>query len=497
MRIVSPEMSRWAENKPLLEKKNGLLAYLDTNTLDLTKGEHRLLVLQIALKCADISNPCRPWEISRKWSFKVCDEFFRQGDYERKLNLPVTALCDRHTISIPKIQTGFFKFVVAPLIAEWHRFLHNDLSSQMSQNLLYNQCKWEMLLAQEIAEETRTEISDAELVEDELDTSPGIDISESAEQLLPLRRGSLNPAQVPSDKYKDHLSLGEQCDHHAAADPVHLSTECLRPDSSIASITTPRQATRLSCVLKDGPGWKLIRQQTFPPLEATPRPRPAARHVSDEDAIYPSQHTKTEYGQNYTDAASSGLSSIYKKNDSDKTDNENASEDKVDIGECSSNLEKENLDSTTASGRRGSAPEASALLRHNLSATELHCAGTVEDPAPAPQPHHLRRRKSMPTEMLSTGKECWSQRRGSAPAPVEISQLRGLASLAAMRLSVPGGRRKPNPITSCQQWLAKTTYTVQERTTHLPRRSSLPVEVYPALSLHAEISAPAFCFRGY
>lgn len=70
------------------------------------KSEHRHLVLQIALKCADISNPCRPWEISRKWSLKVCEEFFRQGDYERRLNLPVTALCDRHTTSIPKIQTG-------------------------------------------------------------------------------------------------------------------------------------------------------------------------------------------------------------------------------------------------------------------------------------------------------------------------------------------------------------------------------------------------------
>lgn len=76
--------------------------------MDLSKKEHRHLVLQIALKCADISNPCRPWEISRKWSLKVCEEFFRQGDYERKLNLPVTALCDRHTTSIPKIQTGMF-----------------------------------------------------------------------------------------------------------------------------------------------------------------------------------------------------------------------------------------------------------------------------------------------------------------------------------------------------------------------------------------------------
>jgi hypothetical protein len=70
------------------------------------RPEVRHFVLQIALKCADICNPCRPWDISRKWSLKVCEEFFRQGDYERQLSLPVTPLCDRYSSSVPKIQTG-------------------------------------------------------------------------------------------------------------------------------------------------------------------------------------------------------------------------------------------------------------------------------------------------------------------------------------------------------------------------------------------------------
>lgn len=72
----------------------------------MTQPEVRHFVCQISLKCADICNPCRPWEISRKWSMKVCEEFFRQGDYERQLNLPVTSLCDRYSTSVPKIQTG-------------------------------------------------------------------------------------------------------------------------------------------------------------------------------------------------------------------------------------------------------------------------------------------------------------------------------------------------------------------------------------------------------
>ena len=68
--------------------------------------EDRYFILQIAFKCADISNPCRPWDVSKKWSQKVCEEFFRQGDYERQLNLPVTPVCDRQSISVPKIQAG-------------------------------------------------------------------------------------------------------------------------------------------------------------------------------------------------------------------------------------------------------------------------------------------------------------------------------------------------------------------------------------------------------
>ncbi len=58
------------------------------------------------MKCADICNPCRQWDVSRQWSEMVCEEFFHQGDTERKLSLPVTPLCDRQKTTIAKIQSG-------------------------------------------------------------------------------------------------------------------------------------------------------------------------------------------------------------------------------------------------------------------------------------------------------------------------------------------------------------------------------------------------------
>lgn len=48
-----------------------LQRYLDASNFDMRDPEHRHFSLQIALKCADICNPCRPWDISRKWSHKV------------------------------------------------------------------------------------------------------------------------------------------------------------------------------------------------------------------------------------------------------------------------------------------------------------------------------------------------------------------------------------------------------------------------------------------
>ena len=88
-------------NPPFISQK-----HIDEKTLDLRLGEHRQFILQIALKCADISNPTRPWDISHKWSLKVCDEFFRQGEFERQLGLPVTSICDQQSTSVAKIQVG-------------------------------------------------------------------------------------------------------------------------------------------------------------------------------------------------------------------------------------------------------------------------------------------------------------------------------------------------------------------------------------------------------
>ncbi|XP_053652437.1 uncharacterized protein [Cherax quadricarinatus] len=133
--------------------------YLDADSFDMNDPEHRHFSLQIALKCADICNPCRPWEISRKWSHKICDEFYRQGDYERQLNLRITPQCDRYVTSIAKIQIGFIKFVVSPLFVAWDSWLNTSLSTSMVTHMNRNLVLWEEQLAREAAEVAATQLS--------------------------------------------------------------------------------------------------------------------------------------------------------------------------------------------------------------------------------------------------------------------------------------------------------------------------------------------------
>ncbi|KAG9334721.1 hypothetical protein JZ751_007256 [Albula glossodonta] len=116
--------------------------HLDKQDLNLGNASHRHFILQMALKCADICNPCRPWELSKQWSEKVTEEFFHQGDIERKLKLEISPLCDSQSNSVGNIQRGFMAFVVEPLFLEWARFSDTRLSQTMLEHLRHNKARW-------------------------------------------------------------------------------------------------------------------------------------------------------------------------------------------------------------------------------------------------------------------------------------------------------------------------------------------------------------------
>ena len=63
---------------------------------------------------ADISNPTKEFDVYKTWTDTLFNEFFEQGDLEKKANLPVSMFCDRDTTNIAKTQKGFLNFVIKP-----------------------------------------------------------------------------------------------------------------------------------------------------------------------------------------------------------------------------------------------------------------------------------------------------------------------------------------------------------------------------------------------
>lgn len=79
-----------------------------------TKFDRQQEILNFLIHMADISNPGKKFEISRTWTYMVMEEFFLQGDLEKKEKLPVSFLCDRETTNIPKSQVMFISNIVLP-----------------------------------------------------------------------------------------------------------------------------------------------------------------------------------------------------------------------------------------------------------------------------------------------------------------------------------------------------------------------------------------------
>ncbi|KAH0789432.1 3'5'-cyclic nucleotide phosphodiesterase family protein [Histomonas meleagridis] len=92
-------------------------AELDKGKLDISGNEeHKLMIMKIILKCGDISNVSRPFELADKWCDVLCEEFFRQGDLELENGMELTSpLNDREHNDKPKSQISFYNFVCLPL----------------------------------------------------------------------------------------------------------------------------------------------------------------------------------------------------------------------------------------------------------------------------------------------------------------------------------------------------------------------------------------------
>jgi hypothetical protein len=76
--------------------------------------DERIMILSNALHFADISNQTKKWDVCFKWTEYLYEEFWKQGDRERELGLPLGFLTDRYKTNISNSQVSFIDSFVKP-----------------------------------------------------------------------------------------------------------------------------------------------------------------------------------------------------------------------------------------------------------------------------------------------------------------------------------------------------------------------------------------------
>lgn len=99
------------------------------------------LLLQVAMKCADLGHLTSVWQVHVQWVRRLEEEFFAQGDKEKTLGLlPVSFLMDREKPGASHTQVGFFDLVALPLFRALVRAL--PAAEPMLQGAVANYQRW-------------------------------------------------------------------------------------------------------------------------------------------------------------------------------------------------------------------------------------------------------------------------------------------------------------------------------------------------------------------
>ncbi|OMJ91258.1 hypothetical protein SteCoe_6236 [Stentor coeruleus] len=119
--ILATDMSKHFE---LLGQFRG--KYKTPESFELTNNDMKIELFRLIIKAADIGHAAKSIDLHNNWCRRVVEEFYTQGDLEKKLGLSVSMYCDRETTDISKSQAGFIKNIVLPLFCAVNFVLDSD-----------------------------------------------------------------------------------------------------------------------------------------------------------------------------------------------------------------------------------------------------------------------------------------------------------------------------------------------------------------------------------
>ena len=179
------------------------------------------LIHRMLLHAADISNPCRPWKLAKRWSECIVEEFFNQGVLEKIHGYAISPNMDRNTVSQVQISLGFVDTMVLPFFEELVHFLPK--SHVLVDQLLKNRCGWQaMTLAHSNVSRCLTDektLSDyhhnryrreTTVVSSLASSSSELEIISSSDEFIPSSREKVSSMQNPSSNTEKKMDTLRQ-----------------------------------------------------------------------------------------------------------------------------------------------------------------------------------------------------------------------------------------------------------------------------------------------
>jgi hypothetical protein len=139
--ILATDMAKHSDIVAELQALLGNDALEDDLLMSHFATKDSTLMLQVALKCADLGHLAMPWDLHVQWVQRLEKEFFAQGDKEKQMGLSISFLMDRSKPGVTESQPGFFEFVVVPLFSRFARVA--PATKPLLQGVLENYHRWQ------------------------------------------------------------------------------------------------------------------------------------------------------------------------------------------------------------------------------------------------------------------------------------------------------------------------------------------------------------------
>jgi hypothetical protein len=116
----------------------------------------QLLFGKILVHAADLSNPVRQFDVAKRWSSRLSEEFNNQVDKEKSLGLPVLPfMITPDTVTLAKNEINFATFVVSPM---WRAIaIHFTSLSHLVTQLESNIVTWKVVAEESSSSQSKVD----------------------------------------------------------------------------------------------------------------------------------------------------------------------------------------------------------------------------------------------------------------------------------------------------------------------------------------------------